>query len=145
MRFAAMLALSCLAAGPAAATSVTLAPLAEVQWIFLGRTDNRNPSSPSLDTRQGSRAALLFDLSDIDPAQLASEPALAGLRRRIRDELPGRWRSYRVGWDAGGQAVAGPKEFGDPVLEDLCRRFATSDIRPRVATHDLAADMMLTS
>lgn len=68
------LCLLVLSAGQHAMASnlVTLAPLAECQWIFLGRVDNPNAICPSLETRQGSRSALLFDLSGIYPGAIAS-------------------------------------------------------------------------
>jgi hypothetical protein len=52
--------------------TITLNPLAECQWIFFGRVDNPHATCPSLDARQGSRAALLFDLSEVDRSRIIS-------------------------------------------------------------------------
>jgi len=58
---------------PASAlAATTLAPTHECHWIFFGRADNPSASCPSVDTRQGSRSALTFDLSGIDADQVVS-------------------------------------------------------------------------
>jgi tetratricopeptide (TPR) repeat protein len=97
--------------------------------IEIGAIDPPFPTRPLIYIRHGLPTE---DLTPEDAARYSDAAAgkashaakLGDLKRRLRDALPERVRSYQVGWDAESHRVVSLEEFGRTVLEDLWREIA---------------------